>query len=117
MYNPLYNSMGLLFFIPIISYSIKGLFALIVFLNGILCHGSNYTNYEYSKEITLYDIVCNVIMGLYILITVRGNLLLIAFVEVIAVFCFIINRIRYNSSPILHVLGIQLPLAIGLYNY
>ena len=117
MYNPLYNSLGLLFFIPIISYSIKGLIALIVFFNGIICHGSNYIEYEYSKEITLYDIVCNVIMGIYILITVKRNLLLIAFVVAIAVFCFIINRIRYNSSPILHVLGIQLPLAIGLYNY
>ena len=117
MYNPIYNSLGLLFFIPIISYSIKGLFALIVFLNGILCHGSNYIEYEHSKIITLYDIVCNVIMGIYILITVKENLLLIAFVEGIAVFCFIINKIRYNSSPILHVLGIQLPLAIGLYNY
>jgi hypothetical protein len=56
-------------------------------------------------------------MGIYILITVKENLLLIAFVEGIALFCFIINKIRYNSSPILHVLGIQLPLAIGLYNY
>lgn len=65
MYNPLYNSLGLLFFIPIISYSIKGFIALIVFFNGIICHGSNYIEYEYSKEITLYDIVCNVIMGIY----------------------------------------------------
>ena len=58
-------------------------------------------------------------MGIYVLFTVKekGSFYLILYVESLSIFNFIINKLRYNSSPLLHILGIQLPLSIAMYFY
>ena len=117
MYNPCLNSLGLFFFIPLISTSIKGIISTFVVLNGILCHGSQYINYKYKTVLTNYDIVCNTIFGSFILYSEKENKLLIITVESISIFSFSLNRFYFKSSPIIHILGVQLPLFIGLYNY
>lgn len=117
MYDPKKNSLGLLFFIPSISLSIKGFFALIVIINGIFCHGSNFINYKHKNKITNFDILCNIFMAIFILFTENINIFIILISEFIGFSSFIINKYYLNSLPLLHVFGVQLPLSIGLYNY
>tara|TARA_Y100001958_G_C21247419_1_gene578698 strand:+ start:7014 stop:7379 length:366 start_codon:yes stop_codon:yes gene_type:complete len=117
MYNPCLNSLGLIFFIPLISNSIKGIISTFVIFNGCLCHGSQYIDYKYKEVLTNYDIVCNTIFGAFILYSEKENKLLIITVECISVLSFGLNRAFFKSSPIIHVFGVQLPLFIVLYNY
>ena len=115
----MYNAIGLILFIPLIDYTTKGVISTIVVFNGILCHGSKYLQLSYSRNLMLHDVFWNVIMGLFVLYTEKNNdtKLLILFTETISILNFCINKIRYNSSALLHVLGIQLPLAISMYHY
>ena len=117
MYDPKKNSLGLLFFIPNISLNIKGFFSLIVIINGIFCHGSYFINYKHKKKITNFDILCNIFMGIFILYTENINISIILISEFIGFSSFIINKYYFNSSPLLHIFGVQLPLSVGLYNY
>lgn len=115
----MYNSIGLIFFIPLIDNTTRGIISTAVILNGLLCHGSKYLQLSYAKYFMLYDVFCNIVMGIYVLATEKkeGPFYLILYVESLSVFNFIINKIRYNSSALLHVLGIQLPLAIAMSFY
>ena len=115
----MYNAIGLIFFLPLIDYTTKGIISTIVIFNGILCHGSKYLQLNYSRNLMIHDVFWNIIMGIFVLYTEKNydTKLLILFTETISIFNFCINKIRYNSSAILHVLGIQLPLSIALYHY
>ena len=115
----MYNSIGLVFFIPLIDNTTRGIISTTVILNGILCHGSKYLQLSYARYFMLYDVFCNVILGLYVLGTEKKDepFYLILYVESISIFNFIINKLRYNSSALLHVLGIQLPLATAMSFY
>ena len=115
----MYNSIGLILFIPLIDYTTKGIISCIVIFNGMLCHGSKYLQLSCSRNLMINDVLCNIIIGLFILYTEKNDdtKLLILFSETISIFNFCINKIRYNSSALLHVLGIQLPLAISMYHY
>ena len=117
MYNPILNSLGLIFFLPLISTSIRGIISTFVILNGCLCHGSHYIDYKYKEILTNYDIAFNSLIGIFILYTEKGQIFLIITVEGIALFSFILNRLYFKSSPIIHVLAVQMPLFVGLYNY
>ncbi|MBD62911.1 MAG: hypothetical protein CMD68_02390 [Gammaproteobacteria bacterium] len=110
------SSIGLLFFIPLLDYNFKGLISMIVICNGLLCHGSKYTDLSYQKKIMVYDVVCNVIMGLFVIYTSEHQTFT-AIVFTISVFTFILNKIRYNSNSLLHVMGIQFPLSVALSFY
>jgi hypothetical protein len=117
----MYNSFGLVFFIPLIDNTTRGIISTTIILNGILCHGSKYLQLSYARYFMLYDVFCNLILGLYILATEKkdDSFYLITYVGSMSFFNFVINKIRYNSSALLHVLGIQLPIAIviSFYDY
>lgn len=115
--EPKYNILGLIFFIPIVKFNIRGIIALFVIFNGILCHGSNYFNHKYSKCLTYYDITCNVIFGLFILFTETKYKIFIFIIQFMSVCIFILNKLRYNSSSLLHIFGVQFPLSIVLSYY
>ena len=74
---------------------------------------------SYAKYFMLYDVFCNIVFGLYVLATEKKDepFYLILYVESLSFFNFSINKIRYNSSALLHVIGIQLPLAIAMSFY
>ena len=110
------SSIGLLFFIPLLDYSFKGVISMIVICNGLLCHGSRYLDLPYQRKIMIYDVVCNVIMGLIVIFTTNFPIFT-TFVFTISIYNFILNKIRYNSNSLFHVMGIQFPLSIGLSLY
>ena len=110
------SSIGLLFFIPLLDYSLKGVISMIVICNGLLCHGSKYLDLPYQRKIMIYDVVCNVIMGLFLVYTSEHQTFT-AIVITISVVNFILNKIRYNSNSLLHVMGIQFPLSVALSFY
>tara|TARA_Y100000389_G_scaffold198923_1_gene236341 strand:- start:32 stop:385 length:354 start_codon:yes stop_codon:yes gene_type:complete len=115
----MYNSFGLVFFIPLIDNTTRGIISSSMIINGILCHGSKYLQLSYARYFMLYDVFCNVMLGLYVLATEKkeATFYLILYFESLSVFNFVINKIRYDSSALLHVLGIQLPIAISMYFY
>jgi len=45
------NALGLFFFLLLIDNSFKGLVALIVVMNGIICHGSKYIQSELAEYV------------------------------------------------------------------
>ena len=112
----MYKAVGLLFFTPLIDYSIKGCISMVVICNGLLCHGSKYLDLPYQRKLMIYDVVCNVIMGLFFVYTAEHQTFT-AIVITISVVNFILNKIRYNSNSLLHVMGIQFPLSVALSFY
>jgi len=112
----MYNAIGLLFFIPLIDYSFKGCISLIVICNGIFCHGSKYLELPYQKNIMIYDVICNFIMGLFVIYTTEYQIFT-TIIFTISIYNFILNKLLYNSSALLHVMGIQFPLSIALSFY
>lgn len=115
----MYNAIGLIFFIPLIDNTTRGIISTTIILNGILCHGSKYLQLSYARYFMLYDVFWNMIFGFFVFYTEKNDdtKLLILFSETISIINFYINKIRYNSSALLHVLGIQLPLAIAMSFY
>ena len=117
-YDARYNSLGLVFFLFLLdTTSYKGIISIIIIFNGILCHGSRFLEMKYAKQITYYDIICNIIIGLFTLYTEKIHKLFIFIIYLICIFNFIINKFRYNNTGLLHVLGIQLPSSIALSYY
>ena len=110
------SSIGLLFFIPLLDYSFKGVISMIVICNGLLCHGSKYLDLPYQRKIMVYDVVCNGIMGLIVIFTTKLPIFTTV-VFFISIYNFILNKIRYNSNSLLHVMGIQFPLSVALSFY
>jgi len=110
------NALGLFFFLLLIDNSFKGLVALIVVMNGIICHGSKYIQSELAEYCMYYDVICNVLMGLYILFTAEYQLM--TFIAIFfACSVFIINKLYYESYYLFHILGVQFPLAFMLSYY
>lgn len=110
------NSLGLIFFLPMVDTTIRGLISSIVIINGILCHTTRYLKTSGWKYIRNYDIICNVIMGLYILH--RSNYdIFIVYTIIHATTIFLLNYFYYEHHPLLHILGVQLPLSIGTYSF
>ena len=79
----MYNAIGLIFFIPLIDYTTKGIISTIVIFNGIMCHGSKYLQSSYSLNLMLHDVFWNVILGLFLLYTEKNydTKLLILFIS------------------------------------
>ncbi len=106
------NIIGLCcFFLPLaIKYRSKR--ALIIFLNGLLYHSNE--RYQYLRY---YDVICNFFIVLY---TIKNNAAIVKY-PIFGSSIWILNTIltetstiTRNLSDIIHVIGIQLPLARGL---
>ena len=115
--NTMINAFGLIFFVPMVNLSTeRGIICLIVIINGLLCHITRHLKTYRWKHIRNYDIICNIIMGLFIIYKSRYNLFLISII-LYACLIFIINYLYYEHNYLLHILGVQLPLSIGTYIY
>jgi len=113
----LLNALGLVFFIPMVNLkNEKGIISFLVLFNGIACHISRTFSLKYWNIIRNYDILCNFIMGIYIIYYSNYNLIII-FLDLLSVYIFIINYLYYNSFFLIHILGVQLPLSIVTYIY
>ena len=111
------NSLGLIFFLPMIdSNTTRGIISSIVIINGILCHTTRYLKTSGWKYIRNYDIICNVIMGLYILHHSHYDIFIL-YTIIHATTIFLLNYFYYEHHPLLHILGVQLPLSIGTYSF
>jgi len=109
------NSLGLLFFLPMVNLSTpRGIICSIVIINGILCHTTRYNKTYGWEYIRNYDIICNVLMGLFIIHQSRYNPYII-YTMIHACIIFILNYLYYEHYYLLHILGVQLPLSIGTY--
>ncbi len=109
------NALGLLFFLPMINFSTeKGIICFIVIINGLLCHTTRYFKTYGWKYIRNYDIICNVLMGSFIIYKSNFNPILI-YIMVHACIIFILNYMYYGHHYLLHILGVQLPLSIATY--
>ena len=111
------NSLGLIFFLPMIdSNTTRGIISSIVIINGILCHTTRYLKTSGWEYIRNYDIFCNVIMALYILQQSQYNIFIL-YTIIHATIIFLLNYFYYEHHPLLHILGVQLPLSIGTYSF
>ena len=111
------NMIGIQIFLPIYVYHYNYI-ALVVYINGILCHSSFGTRYGTSLE--LYDTLCNIYLIMhcnYYTLWQPHTLNLTMF----SAFIFILNKYYYpkssKSNQIIHVFGIQLPFAFCLNKY
>ena len=99
------------FFLPLtIKYRSKRAF--IILLNGLLYHSNE--GYQYLRY---YDVIFNFFIILY---TMKNNVAIVKY-SIFSSSIFILNTIltetsiiTRNLSDIIHVIGIQLPLARGL---
>ncbi len=89
---------------------------MVVICNGLLCHGSKYLDLPYQRKLMIYDVVCNVIMGMFMMYTAEYQIVT-TIIFTISVYNFILNKLLYDSSILLHILGIQLPLSYALSVY
>lgn len=113
----LLNSIGLLFFIPMININTdKGMICSLVLFNGIICHVSRAFSLKYWIFIRDYDILCNFIMGIYIIHYSNYNPIIL-YLDFLSVYIFIINYLYYKSNFLIHILGVQFPLSLVTYIY
>lgn len=94
----------------------KGIISSLVFINGILCHFSRAFSFKYWIIIRNYDILCNFIMGIYIIYYSNCNPIII-YLDFLSVYIFFINYLYYKSNFLIHIFGVQLPLSIVTYLY
>lgn len=88
--------------------------AWIVVLNGVLCHGSYAMGHRHAPLFRWWDIAVNFCMANYINFTAPHQLWTWSWTAV-AVVCFSLNQ--RVGSPVLHWLGVAMPLAMSLYYY
>ena len=112
----MYKAFGLLFFTPVIDYSLKGCISIVIICNGLLCHGSSYLDIPYQGNIYIYDVICNFVMGIFVTYTTEYQIFT-TIIFTISIYNFILNQLLYDSSILLHIMGIQLPLSIALSFY
>ena len=69
---------GLLFFLPFIDSSLRGIISIVVICNGLLCHGSHYLDLHHSNKFMIFDVICNFFMGVFVLYTTPQYLIFIS---------------------------------------
>lgn len=116
MKNPnIFGILGLLPFVHLATHH-KSRIAQIVACNGLLFHTFFRTSPPCFRT---YDIICNIILTVYVNIQARDPWIL--FFTIIATIGFMNNthtpeqKIQETAKDIAHVLTVQLPLSIGLY--
>tara|TARA_Y100000389_G_scaffold191296_1_gene217217 strand:- start:5425 stop:5790 length:366 start_codon:yes stop_codon:yes gene_type:complete len=113
--NP--NIFGILGLFPFVHMATrhKSRIAQIVACNGLLFH----TFFRTSRTMKHYDIICNIILTMYVNAKARDPWILIF--TIIATIGFMNNihkpkgKIQETAKDIAHVLTVQLPLFIGLH--
>jgi hypothetical protein len=119
MPNPDPNIFGILGLLPFVLLGThhKSRISQIVAFNGLLFH----TFFRTSPLIKYYDIICNVILTMYVNTKARDPWIL--FVTIIATIGFMNNthtpeqKIQETAKDIAHIFTVQLPLFIGLHLY
>ena len=114
--NPNPNIFGILGLLPFVHMAThhKSRIAQIVAFNGLLFHTFFRTGYFRS-----YDIVCNIILTMYVNAKAKDPWIL--FFTIIATIGFMNNtrapkqKSQETAKDIAHVLTVQLPLSIGLH--
>ena len=86
------------------------------FRYGLLCHITRTLKTYGWKTIRNYDISSNIIMGLYIIYQTKFNIF-IMYTIIHGCTVFILNYLYYEHNPLLHIICVQLPFAIGTYIY
>ena len=110
----LFGILGLSPFVWLATYH-KSMIAHLVAFNGLLFH----TFFRTNQTFKYYDIMCNVLLTLYVNASARDPWIL--FFTIIAIVGFANNIHSPEHKPqelakdIAHVLNVQLPLFIGLY--
>ena len=113
--NPnIFGILGLLPFVHMATHH-KSKIAQIVAFNGIAFH----TFFRTSPTMKCYDIICNIILTVYVNTRARDPWIL--FFTIIATIGFMNNtheskeKIQETAKDLAHVLTVQLPLFIGLH--
>ena len=113
--NPnIFGILGLLPFVYMATHH-KSKIAQIVAFNGLIFHAFFRT----SPTMKYYDIICNIILTMYVNTKARNPWIL--FFTIIATIGFMNNthkpkeKIQETAKDIAHVLTVQLPLFIGLH--
>ena len=115
--NPNPNIFGILGLLPFVHLAThhKSRIAQIVAFNGLLFH----TFFRTSPMIKYYDIICNIILTVYVNAKAKDPWIL--FFTIIATIGFMNNtrapkqKSQETAKDIAHVLTVQLPLSIGLH--
>lgn len=119
MNNDTIKLIGLLVFLFPLFHSksrVTQIIALIVIINGILCHGSAIIGVETYNLCRIWDILVNVGLVTYINMnskwkpwTMIGTFTSITLWQ--------LNNRLLKKNPILHTAGVQLPLCIALCHF
>lgn len=113
----LLNSLGLIFFTPMMNLiNDKGIICSFVVFNGIICHVSRSLCLKYWKAVRNYDIICNFIMGLYIIHYSNYNAMII-YLDFLSVYIFLMNYLYFESNFLIHLFGVQFPLSYVVHLY
>lgn len=111
------NIIGIHAFLPIFICHYNYI-ALIVYVNGVLCHSLFNTKYEILLE--LYDTLCNIYFIIYCNYYTLWQPYTLN-ISSVSTLIFILNKYHFpkssNSNQIIHVFGIQIPFALCLNKY
>ena len=88
-----------------IALHFKNPVAFLIFINGVLCHGIG------SKLLVVNDIACNMLLSAYFIIYLL-NLKYVAFLPIFF-YAFLFSHV--HDSTMLHLLGVQLPIAYIMF--
>jgi hypothetical protein len=90
---------------------------LIIYINGVIYHSCIQT--KYGIYLRFYDITSNIIIMIYINYTLWQYYAFL--ITLFSTSVFFINNYKYEPSSYknqtIHILGVQLPLAIGIYSF
>lgn len=111
------NMIGIHAFLPIFIYHYNYI-ALIVYVNGILCHSLFNTQHGLSLE--LYDTLCNIYFIIYCNYYTLWRPYTLN-MSMVSALIFLLNKNYFpkssKSNQLIHVFGIQLPFAFCLNKY
>ena len=66
---------------------------MVVICNGLLCQGSKYLDLPYQRKLMIYDVVCNMIMGMFMMYTAEYQIVT-TIIFTISVYNFILNKLK-----------------------
>jgi hypothetical protein len=90
--------------------------ALIVYIIGIIYHSFAYT--YYGSNLRIYDKSCNILIMCYIY-NVINRYITYTYISrsILVLIINLINKYKFNSNQIIHVVGVHIPTAYNLYLY
>ena len=113
----LINLLGLFLYIDFVKNK-KSLRAICVIINGILYHGLYHDHNQqtrYMKLIRYWDIICNMLMTYYTIYNYpHTRIYAIIAIKIFILNLYLVKKFPYYVVDVIHVLGIQYPLSLGL---